>query len=150
MDVLFVLEALKEDKLRAAPKKSKKIHFSDPFIATALICWAREAYNYWSFVQANIIQGSQLKTEILEGAIASLFKREFRTFYIKAENEVDLCLLTGNSFLPIEIKYSLNLKRNDLKQILKYKTGIISYKGTQIGNFEHLPAIPLPILALFI
>jgi predicted AAA+ superfamily ATPase len=150
MDVVFVLEALREDKLRAAPKKLKKVHFSDPFIANALICWAREIHNYWDFAEKQFFQESQLKTEILEGVLASLYRREFKTFYIKAETEVDLCLITGKTFLPIEIKDSLHLKGNHLKQILKYKTGLIGYKGMQMGTFEHLHVLPLPILALFI
>jgi uncharacterized protein len=150
MDVLFVLEALREDKFRAAPKKPKKVHFSDPFIANALICWAREIPNYWDFAEKHFLQESQLRTEILEGVIASLFRRKFKSFYIKAETEVDLCLITGKTFLPIEIKDSPNLKKNHLKQILKYKTGIIGYKGMQMGSFDHLHVLPLPLLALFI
>jgi len=149
MDVLFVLEALREDKLGAAPKKLKKIHFSDPFIANALICWARGIHNFWDFAEKNILQDSQLKTEIVEGIIASLYRRKFKSFYIKAEAEVDLSLIIGNKFLPIEIKNSLTLKKTELKQILKYKTGIIGYKGLNIGKFEHLHVLPLPVLALF-
>jgi hypothetical protein len=59
-------------------------------------------------------------------------------------------LITGKTFLPIEIKDSPHLKRNHLKQILKYKTGLIGYKGMHMGTFEHLHVLPLPILALFI
>lgn len=150
MDVLFLLEALREDKLRAAPKKLKKLHFSDPFIASALICWARGLHNYWNFVEENILRDSHLKAEMVEGVIAALFRRHFKAFYIKAETEVDLSLVIGNAFLPIEIKHSAALKKNELKQILKYKTGIIGYKGMQMGKFEHLHVLPLPVLALFI
>lgn len=71
-----------------------------------------------------------------------------RSNFIKAENEVDLALIMGNSFIPIEIKYSPNLKQSDLKQIFKYPKGIIGYNGLQTGQFQHLQVLPLPLLAL--
>jgi predicted AAA+ superfamily ATPase len=150
MDVLFILEALKEDKLTASPKKQKKVHFSDPFIAAAMIGWARGIYDYWEFAEKNILQESPLKAELIEGVIASLFRRKFKSFYIKSEAEVDLSVITGNTFLPVEIKNSARLRKNDLKQILKYKTGLIGYNGLQTGRFEQLHVLPLPLLALFI
>lgn len=150
MDVLFVMDALREDKLMAAPKKAKKLHFSDPFIAAALMCWSKDVYEYWDFVQQNLVPESHLKADVVEGVIASLFKRRYKSFYIKAETEVDLSIITGKSFFPIEIKNSASLKRNDLKQVLKYQQGIIGYRGTQMGKFEHLDVLPLPILALFV
>lgn len=150
MDVLVVMDALREDKLMAAPKKAKKLHFTDPFIATGLICWSKDIYEYWDFVRKELIPETFLKADVVEGVIASLFKRRYKSFYIKAENEVDLSIITGKSFFPIEIKNSSSLKRNDLKQVLKYKQGIIGYRGMQMGKFEHLDVLPLSILALFV
>lgn len=150
MDVLFIQEALREDKLRASPKKLKKINFSDPFIALALICWAKDIQSNWDFVNENIIMENKLKPHIVEGCISSLFKRKYKTYYIKAQGEVDLALLNKNTFFPIEIKWTENLKTSELKQILKYKKGLIGYKGRQIGKYEHLDVLPLPLLALFI
>lgn len=150
MDVLFFLEALREDRLRGAPKKAKKIHFSDPFIAGALICWAKGEHDYWKFIEKNIVAENRLKSQVVEGVMASLFRRKFTSFYIKAEGEVDLAIIRGKSFLPIEIKNSANLKRNDLKQIFKYNSGLIAYRGAEIGQFDHLHVLPLPFLALLV
>jgi hypothetical protein len=63
---------------------------------------------------------------------------------------VDIAILSKKGFLPVEIKWTENLRKNDLKQILKYKKGIIGYKGRKIGKFEQLYVLPIPILALFV
>jgi predicted AAA+ superfamily ATPase len=146
MDIIFIQYALREDKLKKAYKKAKKIHFSDPFIATTLLSWANE-FDEWDFVNKNIINETQFKSSLIENVIVSLFRRKYKTFYIKSEGEVDLALIFENKIIPIEIKWSDNLKKGDLKQILKFKKGIIAYKGPQFGRFEHLYVIPAPILA---
>lgn len=150
MDVLFIQPALREDKLRPAPKKAKKIHFYDPFIAQALIAWAKQADDPWAFAEKNIVHESTLKENIIEGCISALIRRNYPTYYIKAEGEVDIAILSGRGFLPIEIKWSESFKKADLKQILKYKKGIIGYKGLRIGKYEHLSVLPIPVLALLI
>jgi len=150
MDIIFVQQALREDKLTPAPKKAKKIHFTDPFIAQAIICWARDLSVPWEFAGKNIIAESQIKEDITEGCIVSLFKRKYKTYYIKSEGEVDVAIVFGKRFIPLEIKWTETLKRNELKQILKYKTGIIGYKGLRFGKYEHLYVMPIPVLALII
>ncbi|OGC41852.1 hypothetical protein A2Y85_03360 [candidate division WOR-3 bacterium RBG_13_43_14] len=148
MDVLFIQPALREDKLRPAPKKARKIHFSDPFIAQALIAWAFKVDEPWVFAEKNVARESALKENIVEGCISALLRRNYPTYYIKADGEVDIAILTGRTFLPIEIKWSESLKKADLKQILKYKKGIVGYKGLRIGKYEHLLVLPIPLLAL--
>lgn len=150
MDVIFIQYALKEDKLKPAPKKAKKIHFSDPFIAQALITWAKDIVAPWEFTKEIIMGDNELKGDIIEGCISSLLRRYYRTYYIKSEGEVDIAIPYRRGFLPVEIKWTENLRRNDLKQILKYKKGIIGYKGRKIGRFEQLYVLPIPILALFV
>ncbi|MCD6220605.1 ATP-binding protein [bacterium] len=144
MDVLFIQQALREDKLKPAPKKAKKIHFTDPFIAQSLISWAKDIDNPTEIVS------DYGQAEIVEGCIVSLFRRNHKVYYIKAEGEVDLVILSGKRFLPVEIKWTENLKRSELKQILKYRKGIISYKGLRLGKYEHLYVLPVPLLALFV
>lgn len=110
----------------------------------SLLSWVRNIDN-----PSEIIE-SEYKGNIVEGCISSLFKRKYRTYYIKSEGEVDMAILSGKGFLPIEIKWREDLPRNELKQILKYKNGIIGYKGTQFGRYEQLYVLPIPILALFV
>lgn len=147
MDVLFVQPALREDKLKAAPKKAKKIHFSDPFIAQSLISWARDL-DTWNFACENIIKESRLKEALAEGCLSSLIRRKHKTYYIKSEGEVDIAVPSIKGFIPIEIKWTENLKGSELKQILKYKNGIIAYKGTEFGKYAGISVLPASVLAL--
>lgn len=150
MDVIFIQYALKEDKLKPAPKKAKKIHFSDPFIAQALISWAKDIAIPWKFTKEIVMADNAFKGDIIEGCISSLLRRYYKIYYIKSEGEVDIAILSKKGFLPVEIKWTESLRKNDLKQILKYKKGIIGYKGRKIGKFEQLYVLPIPILALFV
>lgn len=43
MNVLHIIEAVIEDKLTAAPKKNKKLHFQDPFIYHAVSSYVDDA-----------------------------------------------------------------------------------------------------------
>lgn len=148
MDVIIIQQALREDKLKPAPKKAKKIHFSDPFIAHALLSWARDEENPWTAALKTSAMEGPRKQELAEGCLSSLMRRRFRTCYIKAEGEVDIAILQDKGFLPVEIKWTEDLKRSELKQILKYKSGIVGYKGDRFGSFEQLAVIPASILAL--
>jgi predicted AAA+ superfamily ATPase len=139
MDVINIIPALREDRLRAAPKKDKKIHFNDPFILHALQAW----------IEGKDKQ-SEITSSLVEGVIASLCKRTWDSYYIKAEGEVDIAIVAGKKFYPIEIKYSPTLKRNDLKQILKYPKGIVAYRGPDCGMFDHLTVLPIHLLAYLV
>jgi len=150
MDVIFIQQALREDKMRPAPKKAKKVHFSDSFIAQALISWAKDIAIPWEFAQKHIVTESPLKENIIEGCISSLLRRKYTTYYIKAEGEVDVAIIFKKKFLPAEIKWTEDLRKKDLKQILKYEKGIIGYRGLQIGRYEQLYVLPIPVLALFV
>ena len=135
MDVLIVQQALREDKLSPAPKKPKKIHFKDPFIYRALQFWLK----------------NQIQIEdsfLVESIAVANFARNSPVYYIKADGEVDIAIVTGNKFLPIEIKWTNQLHANELKQILKYKNGQIWSKKHQYGKFESVQVQPLPLALL--
>lgn len=98
-------------------------------------------------IQELLTTRAELKNALTEGVIAALFKRRNETYYIKAEGEVDLALLQKNHFLPIEVKNTITLQEKDLKQVMKYKNGIVGYAGTNVGRFRHLLTLPIPLLA---
>lgn len=135
MDVLLVQQALREDKLSAAPKKPKKIHFKDPFIYRAVQLWLADQ---------NKVEDSFL----VEGVAVANFARSNPVYYIKADGEVDIAIVTGKSFLPIEIKWTQKLQSSELKQIRKYKNGQIWCKNQQRGKFESVDVYPLPMALL--
>lgn len=150
MDVAIVLPALKEDKLGPAPKKAKKISISDPFILHALCGMAQSREQIFDSTKELMNSQGNLKNALIEGTVTSLFNRSFETYYIKAEGEVDLAIILSKHFIPIEIKNSLTLNKKDLKQILKYKRGIIGYAGLKTGKFEHLDVAPISFVSFLV
>lgn len=150
MDVIKVFQALREDRMFPSPKKAKKICFSDPFIFHALHGYIKNENDFFTLAKTTLESPSDLKNSLIEGTIASLFSRDWESYYIKAEGEVDIAIVKNNKFLPIEIKNSVTLNKKDLKQILKYKNGIIGYAGYEIGKFDHLDVVPIPVLGVLI
>ncbi|MBI5299028.1 MAG: ATP-binding protein [Deltaproteobacteria bacterium] len=147
MDVVKIFQALREDKMLPAPKKAKKVCFSDPFIFHALHGYIKNENDFFALAKTTLEPSSDLKNSLIEGIIASLFNRTWESYYIKAEGEVDIAIVKNKKFLPIEIKNSVVLQKKDLKQILKYKNGIIGYAGYEVGKFDHLDVVPIPLLA---
>lgn len=148
MDVIVILQALIEDKLTGAPKKAKKVHFCDPFIFHALHGWIKNENNIFELAVKTLKEDSSVRNILIEGLIASIFNRNSECYYIKSEKEVDLAIINNNNFFPVEIKNSLFVDKHDLKQILKYKNGLVGYGGLSINKMEQLDLIPIPLLAL--
>lgn len=132
MDVVLVQSAILEDKLAAAPKKPKKVSFLDPFIYHALQNWLG-----WPTPEDN--------SHLVEACVASHYHRFFPTYYIKAEGEVDIAYVSQNKFWPVEVKWTQRARPKDLKQILKYKDGLILTKNATAGNLEGCRMLPLPL-----
>ncbi|MDP2194090.1 MAG: ATP-binding protein [Alphaproteobacteria bacterium] len=134
MDVLFVQNALIENKLLAAPKKAKKLIFKDPFIFHAIQRWINPFRK----------PDSSMIPALVESCVISHYQRFYPTFYIKAEGEVDLAYVDENTFHPIEVKWTKQLRSKDLKQIKKYKNGLILSQQKLPGLIETTPTVPLP------
>ncbi len=148
MDVIFIQYALREDKFQAAIKKAKKVNFCDPFVFHAMHAWEKNMEDCFALTQKICSENSDMRNSMIEGVISSLFKRRFDTYYIKAEQEVDIALVSSKKIFPIEIKCSLVLNKKDLKQIIKYKKGIVGYRGQQVFTIDQLDVVPIPLLAL--
>lgn len=148
MDALFIQAAILEDKLIAAPKKGKKLIFTDPFIFHALRAWIWPQKDAFESQIKPAIENNELSSKIVEASVATLYRREYPTYYIKAEGEVDIAYVNDNKFWPIEIKWRNQLREKDLKQILKYPNGRIFSKNKTKTFLQETPIEPLP-LALF-
>jgi predicted AAA+ superfamily ATPase len=124
-----------EDKLIAAPKKAKKIYFSDIFILHSVMQW--------------LSKGGQKNIEIPESLLVETtcinhFRRWFTTYYIKGTSgEVDIAYINERKFHPIEIKWTSQIRPNDLKQIRKYKHPLILTKN-QNGMIRDIRIASLP------
>lgn len=136
MDVLFIQNALLEDKLTAAPKKAKKIIFKDPFMYHSLREW----------VLPNQKQDNDLVPSLVESCVISHYQRFYPCYYIKAEGEVDLAYIHKDQFFPVEIKWRKQIRTKDLKQIGKYKkNGLILNQTIVDGNLNDIPTRFLPM-----
>ncbi len=148
MDATYIQSAIREDRLCAAPKKAKKIVFTDPFIFHALNDWVRPGNDDgYGLLQATLAD-SKLMGQLVEACAVSHCRRLFPTFYIKAKGEVDIACVVEKRFVPVEIKWTTQLRPGQLKQISKYSNGLIWTKNKSCGNIGKLTVIPLP-LALY-
>ena len=145
MDALFIQPALLEDKLTAAPKKARKLMFSDPFIYHAINAWLNPKDDSYHKQILPAITDMQLCSGLVEACVATHYSRFYPVYYIKAEGEVDIAYVQDNHFYPVEIKWTNQLRAKDLKQILKYPNSIILSKNKQPSKIQHVNVVPLPL-----
>ncbi len=148
MDAAFIQSALQEDRLGAAPKKAKKLMFTDPFIFHALHAWVTTGRTNKNDIIQNTLDDPVLASRLVESCAVSHCRRFHPTYYIKARGEVDIACVEENRFWPIEVKWTTQLRPAELKQISKYPHGRIWSKNLTCGEIFGLPVIPLP-LALY-
>jgi len=148
LDVLFVQPALIEDKLLGAPKKARKVSYSDPFIHHAVSHWLRPVER--PYEDRIVVDREDPKTAsaLVEACVASHLRRRFPTYYIKAEGEVDVAYVDGGRFWPIEVKWRRQLRPKDIKQVAKYPDGRIWSRTRAPSDVQGVPVAPLP-LALY-
>ena len=130
MEIICVQEAFDQNKLRAFPKKAKKICFWDPFILRTV---------------HTMLVGSQNidSSKIVEGIVASHFARRYPTYYLKAEGEVDVVAVEHGRPFFIEVKWGNQIRPKDLKQIKKYKNALVLTKNLEEGKIDDVPTCPL-------
>lgn len=141
MNVLYIQEALREDKLSAAPKKQKKIHFRDPFIAHAVSAYITES-DFDSI--STQIRNPEISSSLVESVCVAHCKRLFPTYYISGtRGEVDIAVVKGNTFLPMEVKWTTQLRPEELKQISVYKDGLILTPANTLRPLGNNTVAPL-------
>ena len=143
-DIVTIQSALLEHKLKAAPKKAKKIVFNDPFIFHAVRHWLSPDPHPYENQILPICGSAESASLLVEGVAVSHMSRWYPTFYLKGDGEVDIAYVKDGKFWPIEIKWTERLRAQDLKQILKYPQGRIWTKTSEISQFHSLPVEPLP------
>lgn len=149
MDAVFVQKALREDRLAGAPKKARKIVPTDPFIFHAVRCWLDPSPNPFQERIRSFVEDVEAAAALVESVVAAHARRSFPTFYIKAEGEVDVALVSGKLFWPIEVKWQSRMRAAELKQVSKYARGRIAARVQDLHTVAGVPVIPLPrVLAL--
>jgi predicted AAA+ superfamily ATPase len=145
MDAIFVQQALIEHKLAAAPKKEKKVFFSDPFIFHAVRAYLTNATRIFETQALKTIDDKDAQSKLIEACVVTHYRRYFPTYYIKAEGEVDIAYIKSKRIWPIEIKSSNQLRPKDLKQIRKYDNAIILSSNL---NSSPMAGVPVENLAV--
>ena len=145
MEAAFVLPALREDQLRAAPKKARKVFFADPFIYHAV----REfLYGPTSPAKLALTADETELAKLVESSIVSHARRRAPAFYIKAQGEVDLAYIEHDRVCPVEVKWSTQIRPKDLKQVAKYGNGIVAGKVRAMHRVSGVPVLPAPVVLL--
>lgn len=134
MDILFELQAYDQNKKQGFPRKDRKFHFFDPFIQRTVHQW---------LVREGFLNSMNLESTLVEACVASHCYRFGKTFYFKGQGEVDVIWLTGKMVKAIEVKWSLQLRPNDLKTLKQFKNCIILGKTLQVGAIDNIQVMPV-------
>jgi predicted AAA+ superfamily ATPase len=144
MDALFIQQAIIEDKLVAAPKKGKRLLFTDPFIFHALRSWLWPEKDVFQKQIILALKDPLICSQLVEALVTSHFNRFYPTYYISSEGEVDIAYVYQEKFWPIEVKWTNQIRSKDLKQVLKYKNARIFSKIKEFSKINDVPNEPLP------
>jgi predicted AAA+ superfamily ATPase len=144
MDALFVQPALREDRLAAAPKKARKVVPCDPFILHAIRSWLRPTAAPHEETVVPLVEDPERSGPLVEACVAAHARRHFPTYTIKAAGEVDVAIVHRDRFWPIEVKWRSQPHPKDLRQIAKYRDGVIAAPVRERREIGGVPVRPLP------
>ncbi len=148
MDAIFIQNALLLDKLTAAPKKARKLTFTDPFIFHALKYWLQlsdlEPYEQIK----KDVDDANISADLVEAVVSNQYRRYYPTYYIKTETEIDIAYVHDNTYWPIEIKWRNQLRPKDLKNIKKHAATRVFSKTLAYGRVDNILVEPLPLALL--
>lgn len=148
MDAVFIQPALLEHRLTGAPKKARKVMFSDPFIHHAVRSWLTPDADPFHHQVIPALGDPEAAARIVEACAVTHVRRFWPTFYIKAEGEVDIAYVENRRFWPIEVKWTQQLRTKDLKQIAKYRNARVWSRSWASEQVSGVPAEPLPLALL--
>jgi predicted AAA+ superfamily ATPase len=140
MDAVVVVPALAEDTLRPSPKKGRKVFFADPFIHRALKAWLGEPDD-------GLDADARLQRD-LEGTFAAHVARRTEVFYLKGQGEVDVAWLEQRRVRAVEVKWSKQLRPEELKEIRRRGRGVIAARVDRAGVFDGIPVLPAALVLL--
>jgi predicted AAA+ superfamily ATPase len=145
MDAILINQALREDRLDAAPKKARKVFFTDPFILHAARAWLQPVASPFADQAQPLLADPEWCGRMAEACAVAHYHRVHPTFYIKAEGEVDIAYLENGRFWPIEVKWTGQIRPKDVKQIAKYQNGLICGRHPLASSISGIPAQPLSL-----
>jgi len=148
MDAAFIQPALLEDKLTAAPKKARKLMFTDPFIFHAVRSWLNPSADPYGEQVRPLLSDPAWAGKLVEATVVTHYRVYYPVFYIKAEGEVDLAYIAQHRFWPVEVKWTGQVRPKNLKQITKYSHARILTQSRHLGHILGVPTEPVPLALL--
>jgi len=149
MDALFVQYALQMDKLIAAPKKVRKIMFTDPFILHAIRAWLNNSKEPYKSQIQPLLSDPEWRGKLVESTVINHFARREPTYYIKhPKGEVDIASVRQGKVYPLEIKWTSQLRQQDLKLVSQMQHGLVWANVPRQVDINGMMVEPLA-LALF-
>lgn len=162
--VLNVYPAFDQNKGQPKHRSQKKFQVPNPFFFHAFRGYIENpAGDYFKQAAAFLLQpeGKAALAEFVTGDHLTrlaynlhptdLFDSSNSLFYVK-NNEgetIDFMVRLPEGFLPVEVKYQRTIARSDYRNLKKFERGILATKDHLDLGTPH-PAIPLPLLLLFI
>lgn len=143
MDAAVIQCALRQDTLSGAPKKARKLHFSDPFIFHAIRSWLRGTVNPYQEQIRPLLENAESLGALVESCAVSHFNRFYPTYYIKEAGEVDIAYIYDGRFWPVEVKWTRQLRPGDFKQAAKYSNSVICSRSGLPAAVHGIPCRPL-------
>ncbi len=134
MDVLFYLQAFDQNKKQGFPKKDRKFHFFDPFIYRTILNWLQKE-GYSNHLESESVMA--------EACVASHCHRYGKVFYFKGQGEIDLIWPFHQRINAIEVKWTNQIRPNDLKTLKQFKHGLILNKGIRQGVEAGITLMPV-------
>lgn len=134
MDIIFILKAFDQNNKRAFPKKAMKIHFMDPFIAATINRWLQ---------REGLADHCMAESELVEATVASHCYQSVKTFYYKAQGEVDVLTFNDQTVQAFEVKWTNQLRPSDIKALKHLKNAVILKKQPGEGVIDTIPAVPV-------
>jgi len=145
MDAVFVQPALNMDKLAAAPKKARKLMFTDPFIFHAVRAWLEHSGDPYAGQIQPTLADAEWQGRLIEATVANHFSCLHPTYYIKTDRgEVDVATVRDGRVQAIEVKWTSQLRTKDLKIIGRMNHGKVWANVAQAHEMNGLAIEPLP------
>jgi predicted AAA+ superfamily ATPase len=140
MDAVVVVPALAEHHRGPAPKKGRKVFFADPFIHRAVRAFVATA-------EPEPASDAHLQCD-LEATMACHVARFADVYYIKGKGEIDVAWYAGRKLRLVEVKWSQQLRPEELKEIRRRGHGLIAGRAQQAGAIDGVTVLPAAVVLL--
>lgn len=145
MQVLFVQSALKEHTLKPAPKKAKKVHFTDPFIHHAVQSWLEASSDPFHEIIQPSLDSPTKSSVIVESVVVNHIRRHTVPYYIKGRGEVDIAIVIKKQIQAMEIKWRNQIRPSDIRELQRFKHKVLLTKQPAWERRNDIQYIPIPL-----